>query len=131
MNVKRYLLVLAALSLSGCAYGNYKASYLEEYAGYDCGNLQWEMMNAQAELQQSQQNRDEPVGVSTPTIRDTGGVPRHVTSWSWSPLGHIGGVGSAPSPSQKWRMQNHARRQAIQQLENSQGCRNEEAAPIS
>ncbi len=108
--MKQYVLLLAALALTGCAYGKYKTSYLQEYASNDCRDLMTEQVLADLELQRIQEEYRGP---------------------SRGVLGPTGGVGFAPSPSQKWRMQNHARRQAIQQLENSQGCRNEEAAPIS
>ena len=49
--MKKYVLLLAALSLTGCAYGKYKTSYLQEYASYDCGDLMTEQVLADLELQ--------------------------------------------------------------------------------
>ena len=48
--MKKYLPVFAALVLGGCAHSEYRTTYLEEYAGYDCYELQAERLAVEAEL---------------------------------------------------------------------------------
>ena len=128
--MKKYLLVLAALSMSGCAYGNYKASYLQEYSQNDCAALEREMSAAQLDWERSRRKRK---GL----FRSAGRHGRHVehvhtygTSHgeSYNYVSMFPGVGSRPSPRQKRRMRNHARQQAILQLETAKGCRSNAVA---
>ena len=116
--MKKYLLVLAALSMSGCAYGNYKNSYLQEYAGHDCSALDSELNGTHLELERLRQARRYMRGIRYgPHIwREIYGAE------DWQTV--------EENAYQKFRMRNHAQQQAIRQLASSQGCRSVEA-PLS
>ena len=123
--MKKYLVVLAALALSGCAYSQFKAGYLTEYAGYDCTALESEMTRVPGET--------ETGGFAENWYRDKDHVVsnvgrRVVVSNKVFSTGGVGEVGAPPSPLQKIRMQNHARQQAILELRASQGCNGGETA---
>ena len=125
--MKKYLLVLAAVSLTGCAYGNYKASYFQEYAGYDCAALEREMSAAQLDWKRIREGKGlwgGEVGATSHQVNVyNGSAGVNFTYVSYSP-----GVGSAPSPGQKRRMRDHARQQAILSLETDKGCRSNAVA---
>lgn len=48
--MKKYLPALAVLALAGCAHSQYRTTYLEEYAGHDCIELQAVRLTVEAEL---------------------------------------------------------------------------------
>ena len=50
VSVKKYLPVFAVLVLAGCVHSEYRATFLEEFAGYDCYQLRTERLAAEAEL---------------------------------------------------------------------------------
>ena len=108
--MKKYVLLLAALSLTGCAYGKYKTSYLQEYASYDCGDLMTEHVLADLELQRIREEYRSGIGYAGPGP------------------GAISTQGAYPSFGQEERMRNHARQQAVLQLKDSQGCRDNRVA---
>ena len=116
--MKKYLLVITALSITGCAYGNYKASYFQEYAGYDCAALEREMSTAQLDWERSRKGK----GLYGFRVEERVHVFNGSAHVSFSYVSLYPGVGSPPSPGQKRRMRNHARQQAILQLETAKGC---------
>ena len=108
--MKKFLLAFAAVALSGCAYSQYKADSLQTYAVYDCSNLQAEQRIVEFTIQQDQQRKR-----------------RKGFQWSVSFTGPTPMVRDySPSPARKRRMlqrfQNHARLNAILELQTSQGC---------
>ncbi len=108
--MKKFLLAFAAVALSGCAYSQYKADSLQTYAGSDCSSLKVEQRLVEFTIQQDQQRK-----------RKRG------SHWSVSFMGLTPMVReSYPSPARKRRMlqrfQNHARLNAILELQTSQGC---------
>lgn len=108
--MKKYVVLLAALALSGCAYSQFQASYLDEYANHDCQDLAKERIYAKAELGR---------------IREEGHFSIEALD------GPAGSEGVYYPGYQKARMRNHARKQVIRQLQDSQGCRNKKAATNS
>lgn len=117
--MKKYLVVLAALALSGCAYSQFQASYLDEYANHDCQDLAKERIYAKAERGRIREE--------TQYSRDT--ISGHSVGSASGPLANLK-VSYYPG-YQKARMRNHARKQAIGQLQDSQGCRKNKAATNS
>ncbi len=108
--MKKFLLIVAALTLSGCAYSQFQASYLDEYKNHECQDLAKERIYAKAELGR---------------IREE----RHFSIEALD--GPAGSEGSYYPGYQEARMRNHARKQVIRQLQSSQGCRNIKAATNS
>ncbi len=116
--MKKYVVVLAALLLSGCAYSQFQASYLDEYENHDCQDLAKERIYAKAEMGRIREK--------TQYSRDT------ISGHSGSASGPLANPTTSYFPGyQEARMRNHARKQAIGQLQNSQGCRNNKAATNS
>ena len=109
--MKQYVLLLAALSLTGCAYGEYKTSYLQEYASYDCDALKTEQVLASLELD---------------GLREK--YRRFRSGFAGPAPGRSNTQGVYPSWGQESRMRNHARQQAVLQLTDSQGCRDSRVA---
>ena len=111
--MKKFLLAFAAVALSGCAYSQYKADSLQTYAVYDCSNLKAEQRLVEFTIQQDQQARR---GKRSPRLDFSMMAPRGIIRESYYSL----------SPAQKRRMlqrfQNHARLNAILELQTSQGC---------
>lgn len=106
--MKRFLVVLAAVGLSGCAYSQFKADYLQQYASHDCIELDSEMNTARDKLRVLRlQSRK---GISGPARRG-------VWVYYIDPLR----PGGYTRPNER-RMRIHARREALLQLEASQGC---------
>ena len=130
--MKKYLLVLAALSLTGCAYGQYKTSYFQEYAGYDCAALEREMSTArsaaQLDWERSRKRKGSYRGGGRPNNVEQVQMYGSSEGVSHKYVSLLPGVGSRPSPGQKRRMRNHAQQQAILQLETDRGCRSNAAA---
>ncbi len=122
--MKKCLLVLTALAVTGCAHAQFRADYLAEYAGYDCSALESQMSISQG--------MTSPTGLEKHWYRDAQSalsksykvVVANKVFWSNA---HDVRVGAPPSPDQKQRMSNHARQQAILQLQTRKGCRNKEA----
>ena len=48
--MKKYLPALAALALADCAHSQYRTTYLDEYARYDCIELRTERLTVEAKL---------------------------------------------------------------------------------
>ena len=128
--MKKYLPVFAVLVLGGCAYSEYRASYIEEYAGYDCYQLRTERLAVEAELG--------PKWVEGLAADNT-----MSTALFFSDAGAGPGFGmevlktrqprddfdpTRPEPHKK-RLQNHARWQALAQLEQSKGCHQDVSSP--
>ena len=121
--MKKYLPALAALVLAGCAHSQYRTTFLEEYSGYDCNELRTERLTVEAELD--------------PKWRQ--GYSSRKGEWAvlhFSYAGHVFGPVSETLPPrddydptrpgrQKDRMRNHAKWEALVQLEQISGCRNE------
>lgn len=106
--MKNYLIALAALSLTGCAYSQYKADYIQQYAAHDCGTLESEMSTARSQIRILQLQGQ--AGINGPARRG-------VWVYYIDPLR----PGDYRSPNER-RMRIHARRDAISQLEASRGC---------
>ena len=110
--MKRLLLVIAALSLTGCAtHAQYKAGYVDEIAGNDCNSLNAERALAEVELE-----RIRNMGSSA-----TSGPARRGV-WVYY-VDHLRPPGSISYNER--RMRSHARQEAIQQLRLLQDCRSQ------
>ncbi len=120
--MKKYLLVLAALSLTGCAYGQYKTSYMQKYSGYDCRDLTTELNLVKAEIERLWK-RKVPWGSRHGPPRTSFYFQPSGGPWRMAPDTRGLPVGEAPSGSSAKRIRYHARRQAILELQISQGCR--------
>lgn len=122
--MKKYLPALAALALvlAGCAHSQYRASYLQEYAGYNCYELRMKRLDVEAEL-------DPKWRKGYPGLNAANGVAFFTVPSIDFPFPVYDSVSPEPvvSPAkvkrQKKRMRNHARWQALAQLEQSKGCR--------
>ncbi|MDE0128895.1 MAG: hypothetical protein OXQ86_04940 [Gammaproteobacteria bacterium] len=128
--MKKYLPVFAALALAGCAHSQYQAAYLEEYAGYDCYELQTERLAVEAELGPKWvKGRSAENSMSTALFFSDPGSGRGfgMPDWDVLPL-PADYIRNRPN-RQKERMQNHARWQALAQLEQSKGCHREVSGP--
>ena len=124
-HLKKYLLIIAALTLSGCAYSEYRAGYLADFAGYDCTALESEMTRVPG--------KTESGVLAKNWYRDNGHAVNNagrsvVVSNKVLSTGGDSPVGAPPSPLQKIRMQSHARQQAILQLQQNRGCGSGETA---
>ena len=119
--MKKYLPALAALALAGCAHSQYRASYLQEYAGYNCYELRITRLDVEAEL-------DPKWRKGYPGLNAANGVSFFTVTSVNDPLSGYDtllddiGVDPAKVKRQKKRMRNHARWQALVQLEQSKGC---------
>lgn len=106
--MKKYLLALAAVALTGCVHSQYKSAYLDELADKDCRTLQAERASAELELHDLRGKRDSAIDVtfegSQVFVKDHSGPPDRLSY-------------------QEKRMRNHARKNAILQLEVTKGCR--------
>ena len=120
--MKKYLPALAALALAGCAHSQYRATYLQEYAGYDCRELRTERLDVEAELDP----RWRKGYSSTNTVNSVAffAAPSvHFPFGVYETLPPDIAVDPAKVRRQKKRMRNHARWQALVQLEQNKGCR--------
>ncbi len=120
--MKKYLPALAALALAGCAHSQYRTTYLEEYAGYDCIELRAERLAVEEELdprwRQGYSSRNGEPAVLYFASAGAGpgfGMP----DLSWPPQDDYDPT--RPRPHKK-RMRNHAKWQALVQLEQKNGC---------
>lgn len=126
--MKKYLPTLAALALAGCAHSQYRTTYLEEFAGYDCHELRTERLAVEAELGpkwvkgKSSENMASTALFFSDTIPP---VPPAVAA-RMSPGIYVDFGGTI---GQKKRMQNHAKWQALMQLEQNKGCGPEVKGP--
>ena len=104
--MKKYLLVLAVLTMTGCVHAQYESTYLKEYDAYDCSALKSEMQAARVETKQVSQKikNSRPKGYQLHTVGS----------------GQITVLG--PKPHQEERIRNHARQQVILRLQSTQGC---------
>ena len=102
--MRKYLIMLAVLTLSGCAHAQYKTSYFQEFATHDCNALKSEMAAAREEESR---------------IREKSRLLKKfvVFSEGWGPKGSPGSL------FQVARMRVHARQEAIIELQKSKGCR--------
>ena len=120
--MKKYLPALAALALAGCAHSQYRASYLQEYAGYDCYELRVKRLDVEAELdpkwRKGYSSLNTANGVAFFTVTS---VNAPFPFYDTLPPDTV--VSPAKVRRQKKRMRNHARWQALVQLEQSKGCR--------
>jgi len=126
VSMKKYLPVFAALFLAGCAHSQYRATYLEEYAGYDCYELQAERLAVEDELGPKWvKGRSAENTMSTALFFSDAG-PGGVFGWPGydGPPYSDNYIPGRPN-RQKERMKNHARWQALAQLEQNKGCRQE------
>ena len=118
--MRKYLLVLAALLLTGCAYGQYKTSYMQKYSGYDCRDLKTELNLVEAKIERLWKRKV--------PWDSRHGPPR--TSFYFAPPGWPWDIGritplpveELPSGSSAKRIRYHARREAILELLSGQGC---------
>ena len=128
--MKKYLPVFAALVLAGCAHSEYRTTYLEEYAGYDCYELQAERLVVEAELG--------PKWVKGRSVENTMSTALFFSYAGPGPAYGMGILKTLPpkdnfDPSrpnrQKERMQMHAKWQALLDLERNKGCRHAVSGP--
>ncbi len=122
--MKKYLPVIAALVLGGCAHAEYQAGFLDAYADYSCAALRGELSQSRQEMEGYAQDKRRRGRLTTAgpgaqsTIIDLGGDMR------FSDLTPSGDAG----PPRWWgkyhreRMQAHARHESLLQLMTSQGC---------
>jgi len=128
--MKKYLPLFAVLVLGGCALSEYRASYLEEYAGYDCNELRTERLAVEAELG-PKWVKGLAAGNTPSTalfFSDAGGGPAFGMEVLKTRQPKDDYDPTRPEPH-KERLQNHARWQALAQLEQSKGCRQEVSGP--
>ena len=106
--MKKYLLALAAVALTGCVHAQYKSAYLDELADQDCRALQAQRASAELELHSLRGKRSSAIDVAFQgqevLIKEHFGPPGRMSY-------------------QEKRMRNHARKNAIVQLEGTKGCR--------
>ena len=107
--MKKFLLVITALALTGCAHAQYKTSYFQEYATHDCNALESEMLAAR-----EQESR----------IREKSKLLRKFIVFGEGWVSN----GSPGSLFQTTRMRVHAKQQAILELQKSKSCRPGDAA---
>lgn len=124
--MKKYLPVFAVLVLGGCAHSEYRASYLEEFAGYDCYELRTERLAVEAELG--------PKWVKGLSAANTPSTALFFSDAGQGPVFGMEVLKTRPpkddfDPTRpyphKERMQNHAKWQVLAQLEQNKGCRQE------
>jgi len=119
--MKKYLPALAVLALAGCAHSQYRTTYLEEYAGHDCIELQAERLTVEAELdprwRQGYSSRNAPDSVQSFAVTHT--EPPH-TIYDVYPASID--VNPARVMRQKDRLRNHAKWQALVRLEQNKSC---------
>ena len=112
--MKKSLPAFAALALVGCAHTQYRTTYLEEYAGYDCYELRAERLIVEAELdprwRQGYSSRNALDGVQLLTVTR---VESPISIYDIYP--EFMTVDPAKVSRQKERMRNHAKWQALQQ----------------
>ena len=126
--MKKYLPVFAALAVAGCAHSEYRTTYLEEYAGYDCAELRTERLVVEAEL-----------GPKWVKGRSTGNTMSKALFFSDNVPPVPAAVAARITPTimdypfatgnQKERMQMHAKWQALLDLERNKGCRHAVSGP--
>lgn len=124
--MKKSMMAIAALSLTGCAYSQFKTDYLHEYASHDCGALDWELSRALEAERELRRRRKSERRVGTGTAGSNYQTSVSILGHSW-PTGGAGGYKDpGASKAQETRMRNHARQQAISELLASYGCRRDE-----
>ena len=128
--MKKYLPVFAALALAGCAYSGYRTTYLEEYAGYDCFELQAERLAVEDELGPKWVKRLSAENTMSTALFFSNAVPIPAFAFPFNdgfpPKDNY--IPNRPN-RQKERLQNHAKWQALAQLEQIKGCRREVSGP--
>lgn len=129
VSVKKYLPVFAALALVGCALSEYRASYLEEYAGYDCYELQAERLAVEAELGPKWVEGLAADNTMSTALFFSNASPVPAFGWPFDDFPPSDDYIHGRPNRQKERMQNHARWQALAQLERSKGCRQDVSGP--
>ena len=107
--MKKYVLLLAALALTGCVHAQYKTSYLQEYSTCDCKALALELLAAKEREGRIQEQKT--ALRKAIVFRSDGPVIRRSGDFF-----------------QAARMQVHARQQAILELQDSKSCRYGDAA---
>ena len=128
--MKKDLPALATLALAACAHSNYRTTYLEEYAAQDCYELRTARLTVESELDlkwwlgYSSRNSAN----SAQTFAVTNIQSRHTIYEVYPPSID---VNPAQVRRQKDRMRNHAKWQALVQLEQTRGCRHEANGPAS
>ncbi len=119
--MKKYLPALAVLALAGCAHSQYRTTYLEEYAGHGCIELQAERLTVEAELdpkwRQGYSSRNAADSVQSFAVTHT--EPPY-TIYDVYPASMA--VNPARVMRQKDRLRNHAKWQALVRLEQNKGC---------
>ncbi len=111
----KYLSLIAVLLLAGCTtHGQFKAAYTEKYADYDCQSLNAERASSAAQLLRMQGKR------SSISPAERRGVRVLY-------IDHIGPPGSISSHER--RMRQHAKLEALLNLESSRGCGSQVVAP--
>ena len=128
--MKKYLLVFAVLVLAGCAYSGYRTSYLEEYAGYDCYQLLAERLAVEDELGPKWVKGLVAENTMSTALFFSYAGPGGVVGWPGydGPPYTDNYIHGRPN-RQKERLQNHAKWQALAQLEQVKGCRREVSGP--
>lgn len=126
--MKKSMMAIAALSLTGCAYSQFKADYLHEYAAHDCGALGWELSAALEAEQKFKSRRKSERRVGTGTAGFNYQTSVSILGNSWPAGGAEGYKDPGASKAQETRMRNHARQQAISELLVSYGCRRDETS---
>ncbi|MCY3605082.1 MAG: hypothetical protein OXH45_04915 [Gammaproteobacteria bacterium] len=124
--MKKYLPVFAVLVLAGCAHSEYRTTYLEEYAGYDCNELQAERLAVEDELGPKWVKRLVADNTMSTALFFSYAGADPASNWPvmYDPLFNDDYIHGRPN-RQKERLQNHARWQALAQLEQNKGCRQE------
>ena len=113
--MKKIMLAMVALALAGCTtHSQFKAAYLEKFAEYDCQSLSVERASSEAQVLHMRGKR------SAISAAERRGVRVFY-------IDHIGPPGSISNHER--RMRQHARHEAVLNLESSRGCRNKVVAP--
>lgn len=127
--MKKFLLVIAALALSGCAHSQFKTSYLEKYAGYDCQELMKERIVVEAKLDPKWRQTAGDGAARGLALNFFDHFPGH-GAWDYGiAWGEPGDLSGPPNFRQKNRMRRHARWQAILMLQSRRGCYINQLAP--
>ncbi len=126
--MKRFLLIIATLALSGCAHSQFKADYLQKYAGHDCQELMQERILVEAKLDAKWTKSAGDGAARGLALNFFDHFPGH-EAWDYGiPTGYPAGLSGPPTRNKK-RMRRHARWQAIVMLQSSRGCYFNQLAP--
>ena len=113
--MRKHLPLLAALALTGCTtHSQFKAAYLEKFAEYDCQSLSVERASSEAQVLHMRGKR------SAISAAERRGVRVFY-------IDHIGPPGSISSHER--RMRQHARHEAVLNLQLAHGCQSEHLNP--